>query len=185
MKIKEFVVVEGRDDTIAVKRAVECTTIETHGFGIKKQTWELLKKANETNGLIIFTDPDYSGEEIRRKISLKFPEAKHAYLSRDEARKGENIGIENASDEAIIRALKKAKAVNTENKIRFFETDMQKAGLSFGEGSKEKRIKVGKELGIGYANSKAFLKKLNAFGITREQFERAVAKSEEQEGKLR
>lgn len=177
MKIKEFVVVEGRDDTIAVKRAVSCTTIETHGFGIKKQTWELLKKANDTKGIIIFTDPDYSGEEIRRKLSLKFPEAKHAYLGRDEATKGENIGIENASDEAIIGALKKAKAVKTENKERFFEEDMQRVGLSFGKGSKEKRIRVGKELGIGYANSKTFLKKLNAFDITREQFERAVAKS--------
>ena len=36
LKIKEAVVVEGRDDTIAVKKAAEALTIETHGFGIKK-----------------------------------------------------------------------------------------------------------------------------------------------------
>ena len=36
---------EGRDDTAAVKRAVDAQTIETHGFGIKKQTWELIEKA--------------------------------------------------------------------------------------------------------------------------------------------
>ena len=34
LKIKEAIVVEGRDDTIAVKRAVDGLTIETHGFGI-------------------------------------------------------------------------------------------------------------------------------------------------------
>ena len=31
MKINEFIVVEGRDDTERVKRAVECDTIETNG----------------------------------------------------------------------------------------------------------------------------------------------------------
>ena len=67
LKIKEAVVVEGRDDTIAVKKAAEALTIETHGFGIKKETWKLIEKAYENQGIIIFTDPDYSGEEIRRK----------------------------------------------------------------------------------------------------------------------
>ena len=31
MKINEFIVVEGRDDTQRVKSAVECDTIETNG----------------------------------------------------------------------------------------------------------------------------------------------------------
>ena len=35
LKIKEAVVVEGRDDTIAVQQAVDGMIIETHGFGIK------------------------------------------------------------------------------------------------------------------------------------------------------
>ena len=43
MKIKEAIVVEGRDDTAAVRKAVDGLIIETHGFGIKKETWELIK----------------------------------------------------------------------------------------------------------------------------------------------
>ena len=43
--IKEIIVVEGRDDTLAIKRAVEADTIETHGFGISEETWKLLEKA--------------------------------------------------------------------------------------------------------------------------------------------
>ena len=31
MKIKEFIVVEGKDDTAAVKKSVDAITIETHG----------------------------------------------------------------------------------------------------------------------------------------------------------
>lgn len=109
LKIKEAVIVEGRDDTINLSRAVDCLTIETHGFGIKDETVELIEKAYREIGIIIFTDPDYSGEEIRRKLSEKFPSALHAYISRDDALKKGDIGIENASPEAIRHAIIKAR----------------------------------------------------------------------------
>ena len=48
--IKETIVVEGRDDTNAINRAVRGTTIETHGFGISKETWEKIANAYETKG---------------------------------------------------------------------------------------------------------------------------------------
>ena len=38
IKINEVIVVEGRDDTRAVKRAVDAETIETHGYGITAAT---------------------------------------------------------------------------------------------------------------------------------------------------
>ena len=76
--IRETVIVEGRDDTINLKRAVDCFTIETHGFGIKRETWETIEKAYRERGIIIFTDPDHSGEEIRRKLTEAFPDAGQA-----------------------------------------------------------------------------------------------------------
>ena len=176
MKIKEVIVVEGRDDTTAVTRALDCDTIETHGFGIKKETWDLIERAYETRGIVIFTDPDHSGEEIRRKLSEKFPDAKHAYLARKDAYAHNDIGIENANDEAIIEALKKAKAVTTERNDQFTAADLQKAGLTGMKESKTLRQEMGKALGIGYGNSNGFLKKLNSFGITRKQFDNALAK---------
>lgn len=178
MKIKEVIVVEGRDDTTAVTRAVECDTVETHGFGIKKETWELIKKAYEERGIIIFTDPDHSGEEIRKKLSERFPNAKHAYLTKKEALGGNDVGIENASDKAICEALNKAKAKLVESTDIFTQRDMVDAGLAGGAGSKEKRQALGKALGIGYGNSLGFLKKLNAFGVTKEDFARELDKIE-------
>ena len=64
--------VEGRDDTAAVKRAVCAETIETHGFGISAETWKLIEKAHEERGIIILTDPDHAGEEIRKRLTEKF-----------------------------------------------------------------------------------------------------------------
>ena len=174
--IKETIVVEGRDDTNAINRAVRGTTIETHGFGISKDTWKKLESANKTTGLIIFTDPDYAGNEIRRRVKEKFPEAKEAFLSKTKAEKKGDIGVENASPEDIREALAKAKAtVNQDNSEPIFTSkDLYEAGLIGFEDSKHRREKVGDILGIGYANGKGLLKKLNTMGITKEAFEEAV-----------
>ena len=45
IKVNEVIIVEGRDDTAAVKQAADGLIIETHGFGIRRQTWELIEKA--------------------------------------------------------------------------------------------------------------------------------------------
>ena len=42
-KIKEILVVEGRDDTAAIKKSVDAITIETHGYGITNKTWKLME----------------------------------------------------------------------------------------------------------------------------------------------
>ncbi|MBQ2678363.1 MAG: ribonuclease M5 [Firmicutes bacterium] len=175
-KIREIIVVEGRDDTAAVKRAVCAETIETHGFGISGETWKLLEKANEERGIIILTDPDHAGEEIRKRLAEKFPDAKQAYISREKAVKSGDVGVENASPEAIAEALEKARAqAETAEKI-FTMEDLMKAGLSGRPASKEKRQKAGEILGIGYGSSSRFLGKLNGYGITREEFEEALEK---------
>jgi ribonuclease M5 len=176
MRIKEAIVVEGRDDTAAVSRALDADTIETHGFGIAESTWELLDKAYAERGLIIFTDPDHAGEEIRARLTERYPKAGHAFLSRDDAEKSGDIGIENAGPEAIMEALKKARATEDDTEDVFTMEDIFAAGLSGGEGAAGKRRMLGKKLGIGYGNASGFLKKLNRYGITREEFERHLNK---------
>lgn len=175
-KIKEAIIVEGRDDTISVNRAVEALTIETHGFGIKKETWELIEKAAEQMGIIIFTDPDHSGEEIRRKITERFPDAKQAFLAREDATKKGDIGIENAEPSSIIEALNKAKvSIDEDGNPIYTEQDLFDAGLTGNSDSKERRQALGKILGIGYGNSKVLLKKLNHFKISRKDFNEAIS----------
>ena len=176
LKIKEAIVVEGRDDTAAVQKAADALIIETHGFGISRETWKLLTKAYEEKGLIIMTDPDFSGEEIRRRISEKFPQSKHVYMPRKKAKKGNDIGIENAAPEDIARALGKIAFPREESGDLFTEKDMEEAGLTGRSDSKARREALGEVLGIGYGNGGAFLKKLNRFGITKQQFMEALKK---------
>lgn len=171
IKIHEIIVVEGRDDTAAIKNSVDAVTIETHGFGISKQTWDLIAQAYEGPGIIVFTDPDHAGEQIRRRILDKFPNAKEAFLHRDDATKKDDIGIENAAPDAIEAALLKAHCtVAEETSTPGLTMDhLRAAGMAGGEGASKKRAAVGKQLGIGYANTKTFLARLNKFGITEDE----------------
>ncbi len=83
-KIKEIIVVEGKDDLKRIKESFDCTVIETKGFALKPETIKLLKKALKYKGIIILTDSDKSGNIIRQKIIKYLGEnnkIKHAYLN--------------------------------------------------------------------------------------------------------
>ena len=177
LRLLEAVVVEGRDDEAAVLRAVDAAVISTHGWGLPDGNVERIRAAYERTGIIILTDPDFAGENIRRRLSEQFPDAKHAYLARPEAskRQGErvvDIGVENAAPEAIQAALLAARAqVQTGPSAEMVtQADLIALGLAGGSGSTQLREALGKELGIGSCNAKAFARRLAAFGIRREEF---------------
>ena len=202
-KIEEIIVVEGRDDTAAIRQAVDAVTIETHGFGIREETWQLIEKAYQTKGIIVFTDPDTAGEQIRRRIMKRFPEAKEAFLDQSLAAKAGDIGIENASPEAIRDSLSKvhgakagaavsaagpeaetgtvayaSEAGTAEEPETFTAADLFAWGLDGVPGASKRRRALGQELGIGQATAKTFLQRLNRFGISREEIEAALGDCE-------
>ena len=128
--IKEIIVVEGRDDVTAVKRALDAELITTGGFGFPKGVMERIKAAQKRRGVIIFTDPDFAGEKIRKKIAQEVPGCKHAFLPREEAKKDGDIGIENASPESILKALNKVRTESSEKRNEFGQDaiDIAKTG---------------------------------------------------------
>lgn len=174
--IKEVIVVEGRDDIDAVQKAVNADIIATHGYGISKATIERIENAYKTRGIIILTDPDHAGNKIRQRLTELFPNALQAYISKNEAKDkaDTDIGVENASPDVIARAIEAAGRTLTEQHSEFTEKDMLYYGLSAGDGSRELRDALGRKLGIGYANSKGFLKRLNNYGISRADLENAI-----------
>lgn len=173
--IKEVIVVEGKDDISAVKKAVDAELIATNGFGFPKYVKERIAKASQTRGVIVLTDPDYAGEKIRREVAKIAKNCKHAYIPRNLATKDDDIGVENASPKDIIDALEKAHCIKIGKKVEFTMKDMVDNNLTISENSCARRDCVGAKLGIGYGNTKQFLSRLNNFGITRQEFESAVA----------
>jgi ribonuclease M5 len=175
--IKEIIVVEGKADVSAVKRAVDAQVISTNGLGINDKIINVIKKASKNKGIIILTDPDYPGKKIRNILASQIENCKHAFIPRDKANKDGDIGVENASKEAIIEALKNARAEVAENRQEFSYQDMVRYGLVGNDNASKRRSAIGDELGIGYCSAKQFLKRLNSFGISREELEDAIKKT--------
>ena len=181
--IKEVIVVEGRDDITAVKRALDVEVIATGGFGYNKKLVETLKTIADRSGIIILTDPDYAGEQIRKNLASQIKNCKHAFLPQGKALKKDNIGVENARPEDIIEAIMKAKPEDVYREALFTKEELLAVGLIGCSGSRDRREILGDILGIGYSNGKQLLNRLNNFGINREEFEEAIERIEKQDGK--
>ena len=177
--IKEVLVVEGKMDVVAIGKAVEADCIITEGFNLKPKALDAIKQAYKKRGIIILTDPDSAGERIRQFLSKRFPDAKHAFVPRDEATANDDIGIEQASPESIRKALEKLRTLDWNPSEIFSGADLIRAGLSGAADASERRARLGARLGIGYANAKTFLLRLNHYGVTREEFEAALAEESE------
>ena len=178
--IKEIIVVEGKNDTAAVKRAVEAETIETGGSAIDEAVIERIRLAQERRGVIVLTDPDHAGERIRRIITERVPGCKHAFLAREEATRREDIGIENASPDAIREALRRVRTDTRAVQGEITWDDLLKAGLIHHPQASERRMRMGRLLGIGYANGKQFYKRCGMFRITQAEFAAALQRMEEE-----
>jgi ribonuclease M5 len=168
--LREVIVVEGKNDAAAVRRAVEAEVIVTGGFSLNGRVWEKIAVAYAKRGIIILTDPDQAGERIRKTLSARFPAASHAFVAKEAAESGGDIGVENASPETIRAALSKTRGHVLAPRREFTAEDMFAAGLSGDAGAALRRARMGAALGIGYANAKNFLYRLNAYGVSREEF---------------
>lgn len=180
-KIPEVIVVEGKDDTANLRRFYEVDTYETRGSAINQDDLERIATLQELRGVIVFTDPDYNGERIRKIIMQEIPQAKHAFLNRGEAvpkskTKGRSLGVEHASFEDLEKAL--AGLVGSYEDENFFDitkTDLMRLGLLMGNDSRKRREYLGEELRIGYCNGKQLIKRLELFGISLAEVEDAMA----------
>lgn len=179
--IKQVIVVEGKDDTVAVKRAVEADTIETGGSAIDRGSLERIRLAAERRGVIILTDPDHAGERIRKIVAAAVPGCQHAFITREEGEARGDIGVENASPEAIRRALAHVRTEYAGAEPEVAWSDLIDAGLIHHPRAAERRRIAGERLGIGYCNGKQFYKRCAMFAITLPQFHDALSGIDEQE----
>ncbi|MDY3296573.1 ribonuclease M5 [Selenomonas sp.] len=173
--IQEVLVVEGKMDVVAIDKAVDADCIITGGFALHKKTLDDIEKAYKKRGIIILTDPDSAGERIRKFLAKRFPEAKHAFVPVEDATAHNDIGIEQANPDAIRAALANVRTHHIEPTETFTGADLIRAGISGGADASRRRAQLGAILGLGFANAKTFLKRLNHYGVTREEFETAVA----------
>ena len=162
--------------------AVNADTIETRGSAISDETLDQIAELQEKRGVIVFTDPDYSGEKIRKTIREAVPGVKHAFLKRKDAvpvHQG-SLGVEHASPEVIREALKNLYTEVPDAPAMISREMLAAKGLINGPAVKKRRELLGEILNIGYTNGKQLYKRLRLFEITPGDFEDAMQKVEQQ-----
>lgn len=180
-KIKEIIVVEGKSDTINLKRFYDVETYQTGGSSIDEQDIERLKKLQESRGLIVFTDPDFQGERIRKIIMAEIPKAQHAFIQRSEGvpkskSKGRSLGVEHADFAALEEALSKVSTSSQIENVGISQKNLIDLGLILRDDSKQRREFLGQELRIGYSNGKQLLKRLNMFSVSLDKVQAVMEK---------
>ena len=163
--IQEIIVVEGKNDTLRLKQFFNCDTIETGGKAMNAMTLQRIKEAHQKRGIIVFTDPDWPGQQIRRWISEAIPNCKHAFIDKEKARTDKKVGIEHASYEDLEQALSQCvtftKDASTLSWQEFLSLNLI--------GDSKKRYDICETFHIGPCNAKTCFKRLNQMRVTLEQ----------------
>ena len=122
IKVKEVIVCEGRYDKDTLSQVFDAVIIETGGFGVfnDREKLALLRRLAEARGLVILTDSDGAGFQIRGylKGAIDPKLVKHAYIPdipgrerrKKTASKAGTLGVEGMRPEVLVEALRRAGA---------------------------------------------------------------------------
>ena len=182
--IKQAIIVEGRYDKMMLSGIIEALIVEVNGFQIykDKEKLEYIKKLAEDTGIVVLTDSDAAGFQIRAKLSSVIPENQifHAYIPdiygkekrKNTVSKEGKLGVEGMTKEVIISSLERAGIEvlqEKDSKEKLVPADMFALGLSGSEGSKSLRGRVLAELGLPLRMSTKALMKAMSVKYTREE----------------
>lgn len=172
-KIVEAIVVEGKTDSDRLKSIFDVQTIETKGTCLNKKVINEIISVSKENGVILFLDPDNTGESIRKKIMELLPVAKNCFLKKGDMKpNSKKIGLAEAKTESIIKAIENVCTFTNNNSSiswnDYFEFDLN---------DKLKREKICNYLNISYCNFKQLFKRLNMMGITQKDLKKIIENS--------
>ncbi len=184
LKIKEAVIVEGRYDKLKLANILDALIIETNGFGIykDKEKMRFIRRLADERGIIVITDSDHSGFQIRGYLSSGIPESqiKHIYIpdvSGKEKRKAKpskegKLGVEGIDDKTLLKLFENAGIsadfAQRENPVTNY--DLFELGFSGTPGAGKNKKKLLKLLDLPeFLSTNSLLSYINS-SMTREEF---------------
>lgn len=184
LKIKEAVIVEGRYDKLKLSNLLDTLIIETNGFAIYKDKEKLkfIRRLANERGIVILTDSDHSGFQIRNYVAAGIPKdkIKHIYIpdiSGKEKRKAQpskegKLGVEGMNDKLLLKLFDNAgidsKSVNVTNPVTNF--DLFDLGLSGTPNAKQNKKMLLKKLDLPeFLSTNSLLSYINS-SMSRDEF---------------
>lgn len=185
IKIKQAIIVEGKYDKIRLSNLVDAVIIPTNGFELyrDKETADLIKMLSKKTGIIILTDSDSAGFQIRSRLRsiTRGGEVINVYIPdimgkerRKRAPSAEGkLGVEGVDDEILLEAFRKAGVFAEEQTVRkdpITKADLMERGFVGGENSADKRAKLQRSLGLPVRLSANMLLEILNVIYSREEF---------------
>ncbi len=166
-------VVEGPSDKAFLSNFLDCEFIMTNGSAISRETIDYIKEVAKTQKVVVLTDPDFPGRQIRAKIAAAIPEVGHAFVRKEVSIKHHKVGVAESTKEEVLAALENV-VPGYLNRGSITMADLYDLGLMGQEDSAAKRNVVSKAWHLGQTNAKSFLKRVNALGKSKEELEDAI-----------
>lgn len=191
ISVREVIVCEGRYDKDTLSQVFDAVIIETGGFGVfnDREKLELLRRLAEARGLVILTDSDAAGFQIRGYLKGAIDPAlvKHAYIPdvsgrekrKKTASRAGTLGVEGMKPEVLADALRRAGATldgqsATQGRGDVTSAELYELGLMGREGSTELRAALLSSLGLPAKLKGGALRDVLGALYTRDELEAAV-----------
>lgn len=166
-----IIVVEGSGDASFLSSFIDSEYVITNGYDLPKDTIDYLVEASKKTQILILTDPDEAGFEIRKKIHEKI-DGIDIVVDKKFCDKNGKHGVAECKKEEVLKSLsnylKDKSSKNDSHKIN--ETFLFSTGVSNNEIS----LFLQKKFHIGECNKKTMVRRLNTLKISKEDIEKAI-----------
>ncbi len=164
--LNAVLVVEGKSDVSFLSSFIDAEFVITNGFALPKETIEYLKTISASKEIIVLTDPDFPGKNIRTKLDEQIPNLKHCFVSKEVSIKHGKVGVAESTKEEVLNALENCFVAKRDPLGTLTTSDLYELGLLGNPDSSYLRNKVSEQLHIGHTNAKLFLHRVNSLNIS-------------------
>lgn len=175
--INALIVVEGKTDIDFLSSFIEASFYSVNGSSVSQENYDFINEYLKKGEVIVLTDPDFPGKQIRTKIKEHCNGVSEAFIKKETSIKNNKVGVAEGNKEEILESLKNRlkyrdfDVSRNDNKISL--QDLYNLNL-VGENSKELRSKICDKYHLGHNNTKQFLKKLNLLNISLEEIKEVI-----------
>ncbi|HHT66842.1 MAG TPA: DUF4093 domain-containing protein [Erysipelotrichaceae bacterium] len=164
-----ILVVEGKEDVAYLSNYISSEIIPVNGFELCPKTMEYLKDKK----VIIMTDPDEAGKQIRQNINKIITNASNVEIDISKCSRDKKKGIAECEIGEVLSKLRPYALDKINKSPHIGLPDLQKIGLI---NNAKLRSYVCEQLNLGKCNNKQLIKRVNNHKIEIQQMERIVKK---------
>lgn len=172
--IDGVIIVEGKTDVAFLSSFIDAEFVLTNGYDINKDEIDFVLAASKSKNIIILSDSDEAGNQIRNRLNKLIPNAINALVDINKCDKNNKHGVAECAKDEIISVLKPYFSLETLKRGKITLQDLSLLGLTGDSNSKILKQKVCKRLNLGICNTKNMLKRINFLGITLQEIKEAV-----------